>query len=637
MLRGLRKASSNWLGKIIMGAVVAFLVGSFAIWGIGDIFRGFGASTVAEVGSSAITIEQFRQSYNERLQQLARRLNRPITPDQARAAGLEQQILTQLVAEAVLDERARQLGLGVSEEEVARQIRQDPSFRGVTGQFDQQRFLYLIRQAGFTEQRFIAEQRQSALRRQLAAAVGGDLKAPKTSGDMLNRFENETRNVEYVVLGPAAAGDIPAPTPEQLAAYFETRKLQFRAPEYRKLLMLVLSPDEIARTIEVGEEDAKRAYEDRRARYVTPEKRQVQRIPFGSPEEAAQAQGKLAAGTTFDALAAERKLSGKDLDLGLVAKSDLLDPAIAEAAFALKEGEASAPVSGRLGTAILRVTRIEPSRTTPFAEVENEIKQSLALDRAKAELASRRDRIEDEMAAGLSLEDIAKKLELPLRVIDAVDRSGRGPDGAPAPNLPKDGDVLAAAFAAPVGSENDPLQMPGGGAIWYEVSAATPPRERAFEEVKDRVEARWRDAEIASRLDAKAKEVVETLKGGAWFAEVAASNGLKLETANGVKRRGGGPLPESAVAEIFRTPKGGVGIAEGAEPNQRIVFRVAGVASPAFDPQSAEAKRLMDTLGNAYADDVIAQYVAQLQSDLGVKINQSALNQAIGRGAADQP
>src|SRR5437868_15537329 len=111
MLRGLRKASSNWVGKAVMAAVVAFLVISFAIWGIGDIFRGFGRSTVAKVGRTEITIEQFRNLYNERLQQFSRQLGRPIGPDQARALGLDQIVLRQIISAMVLDERVRALGL----------------------------------------------------------------------------------------------------------------------------------------------------------------------------------------------------------------------------------------------------------------------------------------------------------------------------------------------------------------------------------------------------------------------------------------------------------------------------------------------------------------------------------------------
>src|SRR5436189_6319045 len=154
MLRGLRKASTNWLGKAVMAAVVGFLVISFAIWGIGDIFRGFGRSTVAKIGSTEITVDQFRQIYNDRLQQLSRELGRPVTPDQARLLRLEQQLAGQLVAEAALDQRARQLRLNVSDAEIARQITNDPTFKGLNGQFDRARFEQIIRGAGFTEQRF---------------------------------------------------------------------------------------------------------------------------------------------------------------------------------------------------------------------------------------------------------------------------------------------------------------------------------------------------------------------------------------------------------------------------------------------------------------------------------------------------
>src|SRR5690349_13253669 len=141
MLRGLRKASSNWLGKTIMAAVVGFLIISFAIWGIGDIFRGFGRSTVAKVGGTEIGYEQFRQIYTERLQQIGAQIGRPLTPDQARAAGLDRQILAQVISETALDERAHKLGLGVTDATVAQQIQSMPVFNGPTGRFDSQMFL----------------------------------------------------------------------------------------------------------------------------------------------------------------------------------------------------------------------------------------------------------------------------------------------------------------------------------------------------------------------------------------------------------------------------------------------------------------------------------------------------------------
>src|SRR4051794_5302054 len=214
MLRGMRKASANWLGRIVMAVVLAMIAISFAIWGIGDIFRGFGRSTVAKIGSTEITVEQFRQLYNDRLQQLGRELRRPITPDQARLLRLDQQLVGQLVAEASLDQRARQLRLNLSDAEVARQIMADTNFQGANGQFDRARFEQLIRSAGYTETRFAAEQKRVTLRREIAETVGGDMIAPKTLADAYNRYQNEQRAIDYVVLDANKAGEIATPTPE---------------------------------------------------------------------------------------------------------------------------------------------------------------------------------------------------------------------------------------------------------------------------------------------------------------------------------------------------------------------------------------------------------------------------------------
>src|SRR5262249_3932238 len=130
MLRGLHKASSTWLGKALMAGVMGFLVVSFAIWGIGDIFRGFGRNAVATIGGPEISVEKFRQFYNEHLQQLGRQLGRPITPEDARTRGIDRQLLGQLVAETALDEQAKQLRLGLSDADIAQRIKSDPSFPG---------------------------------------------------------------------------------------------------------------------------------------------------------------------------------------------------------------------------------------------------------------------------------------------------------------------------------------------------------------------------------------------------------------------------------------------------------------------------------------------------------------------------
>src|SRR5476649_494002 len=360
MLRGIHKATSTWLGKAIMAVIMGGLIVSFAIWGIGDIFRGFGANSVAKIGGTEISIPQFQQFYNDKLQQYGRQLGHVVTPDQARALGLDRQLLGQIVAETTLDEQAKTLRLGLSDPDIAQRITSDPSFLGLNGQFDRQRFEQVIRNAGFTEGRFVDEQRRVLLRRQIALSVSGELKVPATTLAAINQFQNEKRTIEYVALTPTQAGDIAAATPELLAKYFDDRKVLFRAPEYRKITLLALTPASLAKPDTVPDADAKNYYEQHKASYGTPERRELQQIVLPSIEEAAASRERLAKGLKFADLAKERGLKDSDIDVGMVAKPDVIDPVVADAAFALKSGETSAPIKGTFGTVLLQVGKIEP-------------------------------------------------------------------------------------------------------------------------------------------------------------------------------------------------------------------------------------------------------------------------------------
>jgi peptidyl-prolyl cis-trans isomerase D len=630
MLRGLRNASSGWLGKTVMAAVVGFLVISFAIWGIGDIFRGVTRGPVASVGSAQISAEQFRQLYNERLQALGRQLRRPITSDQARAFGLDQQVLGQWMQEAALDQRARSLRLGISDADVVRRITEDPSFRNQSGQFDPARFDNVLKQIGLTEQGFVAEQRRETVRRQITTTVSGDIKPPRAAAEAVNRYQNEQRDADYVVLTPAQAGDIPPPAPDLLAKYFEQRKVLFRAPEYRKATILTLTPEDVGRTIEISAADVKTFYDTNIGRFSVPEKRQVQQILFDNKDDAHQAADRITAGLSFDDLAKELKRSEKDLDLGLVAKSDLVDRKIADAAFSLAQGQVSGAVDGAFGSTILRVVKIEPGSTKPLAEVEADIKKGLATERAKNEIRKLRDKIDEEIGGGARLDEVGKKLNLATRTVDAVDRSGRGIDGQPV-ELPKGVDVLNGIFSAEIGIENDALQTPDGGIVWYDLVAITPSRERTLDEVKDQAEARWHDDEVITRLAAKADELVDKIKGGATLADLAAAEKLKVEKTKWLKRGdGSGTLPANALAALFRTAKGGAVSAEGKEATERVVLVVTDVTVPTFDAASPEAKRISDALRDVMANDLYSQFLARLESDLGVTVNAGALVQALG-------
>jgi peptidyl-prolyl cis-trans isomerase D len=626
----MRKASSNWLGKIVMATVMGVLIISFGVWGIADIFKGFGQSTLAKIGRTEISTEQFRQLYTEKLQQIGRQFGRPLTMDQARAFGLDRQVLQQVIAEAAFDDNARQLGLGQSDAQTMRMITSDPNFKGVSGNFDPVRFQATIRQVGYTEQRYIADQRRVSLRRQIANTITAGLEPPKTLIDALVRFQSEQRTIDYVKLDAAQAGTIDPPSPEALASYFDDHKTQFRAPEYRKLSFVMITPEEIGKWATVSDEDAKKIFEERRDKLSTPERRQVSQMVFPNVEEAQAARGRIASGLSFDDLAKERGLNPSDIDLGTIAKSAMIDPAIAEAAFSLAPDEASQPVQGRFGTALVKVGKIEPGVQPTYESVAPNLKREIAAERARVQVASLHDKMEDERGGGASVIEAAQKLGLTSVTIDAVDRSGRAPNGQPVSGIPQGLNVVTQAFSSDIGVDNDPIQF-GGGYVWFDVLGITPSRERTIDEVKDQVEVRWRDDQISSRLRTKATEMVQKLNQGGKLAEEAASLGLKVDAAAGFRRDATVPgLPTSVVEAAFRTAKDAAAQAPGAGGGDGIVFRVTDVTVPPVDLASDEIKKLKETLQRGLSDEQIAEYVTKLESQIGTTINQSALAQVTG-------
>ncbi len=626
LMSKLREGAGGWIAKIFLGLLIL----SFGVWGIADVFRGFGAADVAVIGSTKIGTEDFRRIYTDRLQTLSRQFGRGITPDQARALGLDRQILGELLAENALDEKSRQLGLAIDDATLARHIQADPNFRGPGGSFDPAYFQGVLRNNGFTEARYVAAERKLMLRQQIARALGGEVAAPAVLREAVRRYETEERNAEFVTLAPRDAGEIAAPTPEQIAKFFEERKVSFRAPEFRKIALLALTPETLLPWIQLSEADLKKAYEDRKDRFSTPEKREVEQIVFANAEEAKAVAERIRAGATFEAIILERKLDKKDISLGLVTKRELLDAAVAEAAFALTAGSTSAPVAGRFGPVIVRVLKIEPGRQPPFTEMEPLLRRELATEQARRQMLDLHDKIEDDRASGATLAETARKVGLTPTLIEAVDRSGREPDGTLLQNLPAREQLLTGAFAARVGVESDPIELRAQGAalgyIWYDVLEIAASRDRTLEEAKSRVEARWREDEIGKKLSARAEEIRGKLDAGSTFA--AAAPGLAAQTRTKLTR--GKPaegLDTRVIARIFDTAQGKAAVAVPDDGVGRVVFRVTAIAMPT-DATVVGAQN--EQLLKGIEDDLVTQYLFRLQTELGVRINEAALARVVG-------
>jgi len=193
--------------------------------------------------------------------------------------------------------------------------------------------------------------------------------------------------------------------------------------------------------------------------------------------------------------------------------------------------------------------------------------------------------------------------------------------------------VLRAIFASDIGVDNEPVTTRDNGYVWFEIAATEPAHERNLEEVKDEVSKAWRDDELRRALTSKASDLVKAIEGGQSFEEAAKAVGGEVKTSSTVKRGGAEGLSPGLVAQVFNTQVGKAGSAAG-DGLTRVVFQVNDSVVPPFEADSDEARSIADQLATTYSDDILTQYLAKVQSDLGVKINAGALNLAMGGGNA---
>ncbi len=630
MLDGMRKAAKGGIGRIVMVIVMGLIIVSFVIWGVGDMLRGMVSDKVATVGSAVITASEFQRDYQNMLYRFQAARKTALTNAQARALGFDRQVLGQLIDDAALDQRARALGLGLSYATIADAARSDPNLKDASGKFNRALFDQLVRDSGLTEAGFFAEQRATYLRQQLEYTLVDGLKAPEPLVAMLAAAGAQSRDIDYVTLPKSAAGDIPAPSAEALNSYYEERKDNYRAPEYRALDILLVDPSTLAKPDAVSDEDASAVYEKTKSElYTTSEKRDIQQMVFATEAEAAAARARLAAGEDFDALAKERKLSPADLELGLIdkAKADALDPAIGNAAFALKGGEVSDVVQGKFGFLLLSVTRIDPAGVKTFDQVKEEVKKQIAAERAANDVQSVHDKLEDLRVSGKTIPEAAKALGLETQYISAVDASGRDPNGAPV-KLPEERALLSAAFASDIGVDDAALNTHDGGYLWFDVAKVDPAHQRTFDEVKAEVETAWREGEVEKALAAKAADLVKQLDGGGAFADLAKEMSLELKSAKDIKRGAPGVLTANVAVAVFAGPADKGGSAEVSDG--RVVFAITKDFTPPFDPSAPGVKSAADKLSEGLQTSMIIEYIEALKAELGVTIHPSTLQMAEG-------
>ena len=630
-LESLRKGA----GGIIGIGFVLVLIASFIIWFPAGWFQGYGAQDVIVVGDVKIGPQEYMRAQQDMLRVMSTQAGRSLSLQEARAAGLNRLVVARLVGGAAIDMHARALKLGISDAALLEEIMKDPAFKDGSGNFNPGALQQAMYALNMNEQSFLASMREQNLRQQILTTVGEVVNTPTLLVDALNSYNGESRTLRYVLVPESAAGTIPEPSDEDLRRYYENHRSKFTQPEFRKIGVLAVTPETMKEQLQITEADIKTAFETKKDKLGTPEKRLIQQIPFPDLAAANAAYQKIQSGTDFLTVAKERGVSEADIDLGTLARAELADPAIAEAAFALEPNKVSEPVTGKLGSIVLlRVTAVQPGKTPTLEESKADLEKTLLKERASSVILDLHDKIEDLLASGATLSEIADKLKLSYQVVDQVDREGRKPDGS-AVTLPRQKELLNAAFATDAGVENDPIDAQDDGVIWYEVMGVVPEQLKPFDQVKDQVAKDWRAHEARTRTAKYAQDLVTSLNSGKTLEDVAKDLNVEVLTSDPLKRESitVNVLPAS-VAQAFALPEKGYGSGPSAVDEGRIVFQVDKVTPPA--PISAtELERIKKQITLLMSQDAIEEYSGALEKRYGVTINQQALAKLIG--SDDEP
>ncbi len=625
MLQAIRAKSETYIIKILF----AVLTASFALWGIGDIFRNWGVDTsVAKVGSIEISADQVGKEARAEIDQLRQVLPNGLDADQAKQLGILNTAVERIIGGTLLDLEAQRLNLLIGNDAVRQAIMNDPTFKGQQGSFDHDRYIQLLAANQLSETAYKSSVRTQMLRNQLTDAITDGMSPPTTMVDTLYRARAEKRVADIVTLTPSAVPAPPNPTDEQVAAYYQAHKDDFRTPEERAITVATLTLDDVASTIAVSPDKLKSEYASRQNEFQTPEQRDIKQMLLPDEATAKNAKAQLNSGKDFATVA--KTLANADAsstDLGWVKKGDLPDQ-LASVAFALPKGKASDPVQTSFGWHILMVTDIKPAETKSLDSVKAELTKEIQRDAAGDAIAKTANDIDDTLAGGASFDQVVKKFGLKTQTVPAVDAQGRNPDGKPV-KLPQPNDaVLQQAFATGQ-SETSPLSELGDdGYFLVHVDKITPAEVRPLAEARTNVVAAWQAAQRKDALDKLAASLVGDVNGGKSLKDVAAAHKLTMTTSQPLTRTSEAPTaPPSLIAAIFGAKPNGAVSASAGDNVMVAQLKSTEPADPAQD--QAGVKQLTDQLSASMKADMLGAFTRTLRATFPVEINQTNLDRVL--------
>lgn len=601
--------ASRTIVWVILGLLFLGLVG----FGASD----FGGSvrTVGAVNGEEIDVNDYARELQEELRAASAETGRAFTLAEGRAFGIDRAVLSRLVNQAVLDSEVDRVGLSVGDEAVRDQVTNLPAFRGIDGSFDREAYTFTLERSGLTVAEFEERVRRETARNILQGAVIGAAAAPETYIDTLYSFARERRDITWAQLtADQLTAPITEPSEADLAAFHEENAERFTLPETKAITYAWITPDMLLPTIESDEAALRDLYESRIDEYVQLERRLVERLVFASEELAAEAKSRIDNGeTSFDDLVEERGIALEDIDLGEVAVGDLEDAG--KGVFALTEPGVTNPLPSPLGPALFRVNAVLSASEVPFEDAREQLEAEFAADRARRMIGDMIGELDDLLAGGATLEELAAETEMELGQIDwRQDVS----DGVAAYDVFRD-----AALVTEEGDFPELIELAEGGLVALRVDEVQPPRLQPLTEIRADVVTQWELAEAESRLETQAQEAAEAIRSGAEMAGLDLPLATDREILRDAFLEGS---PPDFVEGVFQMREGDVRVfrADGGA----VLVRLDVIRPPVPDDAEAQTLKAGFTLQTEQeiAADLLQLYSARLQSQADIQVNQQAIN-----------
>ena len=628
MLTSIRNQARSW----VMKTLFAFLIVAFAVWGIGDVFRTPQAEApILKIGSDyTYTRTEFDREMRLAIQNLSQREGIQVTPAMFAQFGGAQGLVDQAENAGLLQVYGDRLGFNIPQQAAIMGIESDPKFAGATGRFERNRFEFYLRQLGQGEEQFVALAQAQLRNGYMLTAVSGPVAVPQVLLNNIHAYLEEQRIAETVLVPNSSVTDVAEPDDATLKTWYEGQSSRYQAPEYRAGLLVQMMPSDFIQDVAVSAEEIDAEYQARLAEYSTLETRNVEQVVVQDQAVADKIIAAVKGGTAF-AQAVKDATQGDPVSLGQVTK-DKLPADIADAVFALPAGGVSDALKSPFGLHVAFVAAITPATTRPLAEVEGELRNGLALGRAAEARDSVRVQMEDELAGGAPLGEVAEKLGLKQEKFAAIDAGGLDRNGA---NLGISPEAVGLIFETESGEPGYVSALTDGSYAVAQVDEVTPPTVRPLDEVRDQAVADWKSAQQSERAKKIAEEIADKVKGGATLGAEATARGLTLKTTQAFHRSEGDA--ENGVngilaGALFKLKAGEVTLGDSLEGT--IVARLTAI-NPATAATPEETASLADRTARGLANDLRQSFVQALKAELPVTRDDEIWQSAIAGTATE--